>query len=202
MKIICIGRNYAEHAKELNNAVPKEPVIFIKPKSALARPGIPIHYPEFTDNLQYECEVVLRVCKNGKQIPQKFARQYFDQWTVGIDFTARDLQNKLKEEGLPWEKAKAFDDSAVVGNFIPIDPDILYSSSFSLNLNEEPVQRGHTSDLIFSFEHIVSHISQYFTLQIGDLIFTGTPKGVGPVLPYDVLSGYLNHEKMFEVEVR
>jgi acylpyruvate hydrolase len=202
MKIICIGRNYAEHAKELNNAVPKEPVIFIKPKSALARPGIPIHYPEFTDNLQYECEVVLRVCKNGKQIPQKFARQYFDQWTVGIDFTARDVQNKLKEEGLPWEKAKAFDDSAVVGNFIPIDHDILYSSSFSLNLNEEPVQRGHTSDLIFSFEHIISHVSQYFTLQIGDLIFTGTPKGVGPVLPYDVLSGYLNHEKMFEVEIR
>jgi acylpyruvate hydrolase len=202
MKIICIGRNYAEHAKELNNAVPKEPVVFIKPKSALARPGIPIHYPEFTDNLQYECEVVLRVCKNGKQIPQKFARQYFDHWTVGIDFTARDLQNKLKEEGLPWEKAKAFDDSAVVGKFISIDYDILYSSSFSLNLNEEPVQRGHTSDLIFSFEHLVSHISQYFTLQIGDLIFTGTPKGVGPVLPYDVLSGYLNHEKMFEVEVR
>jgi 2-keto-4-pentenoate hydratase/2-oxohepta-3-ene-1,7-dioic acid hydratase in catechol pathway len=202
MKIICIGRNYAEHAKELNNAVPKEPVVFIKPKSALSRPGLPIHYPEFTDNLQYECEVVLRVCKNGKQIPQKFARQYFDHWTVGIDFTARDLQNKLKEEGLPWEKAKAFDDSAVVGNFIPIDYDILYSSSFSLNLNEEPVQRGHTSDLIFSFEHLVSHISQYFTLQIGDLIFTGTPKGVGPVLPFDVLSGYLNHEKMFEVEVR
>jgi acylpyruvate hydrolase len=202
MKIICIGRNYAEHAKELNNAVPKEPVVFIKPKSALARPGIPVHYPEFTDNLQYECEVVLRICKNGKQIPQKFARQYFDHWTVGIDFTARDVQNKLKEDGLPWEKAKAFDDSAVVGNFIPIDYDILYSSSFSLNLNEEPVQRGHTSDLIFSFEHLVSHISQYFTLQIGDLVFTGTPKGVGPVLPYDVLTGYLNHEKMFEVEIR
>lgn len=202
MKIICIGRNYAEHAKELNNPLPKEPVIFMKPKSALARTGLPIHYPEFTDNLQYECEIVLRVCKNGKQIPQKFARQYFDQWTVGIDFTARDIQNRLKEQGLPWETAKAFDDSAAVGRFIPIDQELLYSSSFSLSINSEPVQRGHTSDLLFSFEKLVSHISQYFTLQIGDLIFTGTPKGVGPVLPYDVLEGYLNHEKLLEVEMR
>lgn len=202
MKIICIGRNYAEHAKELNNAVPTEPVIFIKPKSALSRPEFPIHYPEFTDNLQYECEVVLRVCKNGKQIPQKFARQYFDHWTVGIDFTARDLQNRLKEEGLPWEKAKAFDDSAVVGKFIPIDYDNLYSTGFSLSLNDVTVQRGHTSDLIFPFEQLISHISQYFTLQIGDLIFTGTPKGVGPVLPYDRLTGFLNNEKLFDVEIR
>jgi len=202
MKIICIGRNYAEHAKELNNPLPKEPVIFLKPKSALARPGLPIHYPEFTDNLQYECEVVLRVCKNGKQIPQKYARQYFDQWTVGIDFTARDVQNRLKTEGLPWEIAKAFDDSAVVGKFVPVDYDNLYSTSFSLSLNQETVQRGHTSDLIFSFEKLISHISQYFTLQIGDLIFTGTPQGVGQVLPYDTLEGYLNHEKMFEIEIR
>lgn len=202
MKIICIGRNYAEHAKELNNPLPKEPVIFMKPKSALARPGIPVHYPQFTDNLQYECEVVLRVCKNGRQIPQKFARQYFDQWSVGIDFTARDLQNKLKEEGLPWERAKAFDDSAVVGNFIPIDESNLYSSTFSLSQNGAIVQKGHTSDLIFSFEHLISYISQYFTLQIGDLIFTGTPKGVGPVLPYDRLEGFLNNEKMFDIEIK
>ncbi len=202
MKIICIGRNYAEHAKELNNPLPKEPVIFMKPKSALARPGIPVHYPQFTDNLQYECEVVLRVCKNGRQIPQKFARQYFDHWSVGIDFTARDLQNKLKEEGLPWERAKAFDDSAVVGNFIPIDESNLYSSTFSLSQNGAIVQKGHTSDLIFSFEHLISYISQYFTLQIGDLIFTGTPKGVGPVLPYDRLEGFLNNEKMFDIEIK
>lgn len=202
MKIICIGRNYAEHAKELNNAIPTEPVIFIKPKSALSRPGIPVHYPEFTDNLQYECEIVLRICKNGKQIPQKFARQYFDQWTVGIDFTARDLQNKLKEQGLPWEKAKAFDDSAVVGKFIPFDPEQLYTAGFSLDLNRETVQRGHTSDLLFSFEQLITHISRYFTLQIGDLIFTGTPKGVGPVLPYDILEGFLNGEKLFEVEIK
>lgn len=202
MKIICIGRNYAEHAKELNNPLPKEPVIFLKPKSALVRPGVAINYPEFTDNLQYECEVVLRICKNGKKISQKYARQYFDQWTVGIDFTARDVQTKLKEQGLPWEIAKAFDDSAVVGRFIPFEPENLYSSSFSLSLNNETVQRGHTSDLIFSFEKLINYISQYFTLQIGDLIFTGTPKGVGPVLPYDVLEGYLNHEKLFEVELR
>lgn len=202
MKIICIGRNYADHAKELNNPLPKEPVIFMKPKSALARPGIPVHYPQFTDNLQYECEVVLRICKNGRQIPQKFARQYFDHWTVGIDFTARDLQNKLKEEGLPWERAKAFDDSAVVGNFVPINEANLYSTQFSLSQNGAIVQKGHTSDLIFSFEHLISYISQYFTLQIGDLIFTGTPKGVGPVLPYDKLAGYLNNEKMFDIEIK
>lgn len=202
MKIICVGRNYAEHAKELNNPLPKEPVLFMKPKSALARQGLPVHYPQFTDNLQYECEVVLRICKNGRQIPQKFAKQYFDQWTVGIDFTARDLQNKLKEEGLPWERAKAFDDSAVVGKFVPVDENNLYGAHFSLSQNEVVVQKGHTSDLIFSFEHLISYISQYFTLQIGDLIFTGTPKGVGAVLPYDRLAGYLNNEKMFDIEIK
>lgn len=202
MKIICVGRNYAEHAKELNNPLSKEPVIFLKPKSALARTGVAINYPEFTDNLQYECEVVLRICKNGKKISEKHAHQYFDQWTVGIDFTARDVQTKLKNQGLPWEIAKAFDDSAVVGQFVPFQRDELYTTSFSLDLNKEKVQTGTTADLIFSFEKLISYISQYFTLQIGDLIFTGTPKGVGPVLPYDVLEGYLNDEKLFEVEIR
>jgi len=202
MKIICVGRNYAEHAKELNNPLPKEPVIFLKPKSALARTGVPINYPEFTDNLQYECEVVLRICKNGKKISERHAHQYFDQWTVGIDFTARDVQNKLKNQGLPWEIAKAFDDSAVVGQFVPFQREELYSANFSLDLNKEKVQTGTTADLIFSFEKLISYISQYFTLQIGDLIFTGTPKGVGPVLPYDVLEGFLNNEKLFEVEIR
>ena len=202
MKIICIGRNYAEHAKELNNPVPEEPVIFMKPKSAIARPGAPIHYPEFTDNLQYECEVVLRVCKNGRQIPERFARQYFDSWTVGLDFTARDVQTRLKAKGLPWEIAKSFDNSAAVGRFIPFDPGELYGASFSLMVNKETVQRGHTSDLLFSFEKIISYVSNYFTLQIGDLIFTGTPKGVGAVLPFDSLEGYLNNEKLLEVEIR
>lgn len=202
MKIICIGRNYAEHAKELNNPLPKEPIIFLKPKSALIRSGAPITYPEFTDNLQYECEVVLRICKNGRKIPERFAHQYFDQWTVGIDFTARDLQNKLKENGHPWEIAKAFDNSAMVGDFVPIDYDNVYNSSFSLKVNHNTVQHGSTSDLIFSFEKLVSYASRFFTLQIGDLIFTGTPKGVGMVLPYDILEGFLNNEKLFEVEVR
>jgi acylpyruvate hydrolase len=202
MKIVCIGRNYAEHAKELNNPLPKEPVIFMKPKSALARLGVPVHYPQFTDNLQYECEVVLRICKNGRHIPEKFARQYFDQWTVGIDFTARDIQNKLKDAGLPWERAKAFDDSAVVGTFVPVDDANLYNTGFSLNQNEIVVQEGNTADLIFSFEYLISYISQYFTLQIGDLIFTGTPKGVGAVLPYDKLEGFLNQVKMFEVDIK
>jgi acylpyruvate hydrolase len=202
MKIICIGRNYAEHAKELNNPLPEEPVIFLKPKSAIARPGAPIHYPEFTDNLQYECEVVLRVCKNGRQIPEKFARQYFDSWTVGIDFTARDVQTRLKAKGLPWEIAKGFDNSAAVGRLVPYDANELYSTSFSLMINKETVQRGHTSDLLFSFEKIISYVSNYFTLQIGDLIFTGTPKGVGAVLPFDMLEGYLNNEKLLEVEIR
>ncbi|MFT4063084.1 MAG: fumarylacetoacetate hydrolase family protein [Edaphocola sp.] len=202
MKIICIGRNYAEHAKELNNPAPKEPIVFMKPKSALAKPGAGVHYPEFTDNLQYECEVVLRIGKNGKHIPQKYARQYFDQWTVGIDFTARDIQTKLQQQGLSWECAKAFDDSAVLGRFVPIDFDNLYGTSFSLNLNGQTVQRGHTSDLIFPFEHLVSYVSKFFTLQIGDLIFTGTPSGVGPVLPFDVLEGYLNHEKLLDAEVK
>ncbi len=202
MKIICIGRNYAEHAKELNNPLPKEPIIFLKPKSALVRSGIPISYPAFTDNLQYECEIVLRICKNGRKIPEKYAHQYYDQWTVGLDLTARDIQDKLKKQGLPWELAKAFDNSAIVGNFIDIDRSQLYNTSFHLNLNDQTVQQGNTADLIFSFEKIISFISRFFTLQIGDLIFTGTPKGVGMILPYDNLEGFLNDEKLFEVELR
>jgi acylpyruvate hydrolase len=202
MKIVCIGRNYAEHAKELNNPLPKTPVIFLKPKSALVRVGSPVIYPQFTDDLQYECEVVLRVCKNGVNIPQKFARQYFNAWSVGVDFTARDIQQQQKEAGLPWEIAKAFDNSAVVGEFEAIDYSQMYSTAFSLSKNGAVVQKGHTSDLIFSFEYIISYVSQFFTLQIGDLIYTGTPAGVGPVLPSDTLEGFLNHKKMFEVQIR
>lgn len=201
MKIICIGRNYAEHAKELDNPLPKEPVIFLKPKSALVRSGNAINYPEFTDNLQYECEIVLRICKNGKKIPYKAARHYFDQWTVGIDFTARDVQSRLKSQGLPWELSKAFDDSAVVGQFRPV-PEKPYNTRFSLMLNEETVQQGNTADMIFSFEQIISYASQYFTLQIGDLVFTGTPSGVGAVLPYDVLEGFIEDEKLLAIELK
>ncbi len=196
MKIICIGRNYMEHAKELNNPLPKEPIIFLKPKSALVRSGIPISYPSFTDNLQYECEIVLRICKNGRKIPEKYAQQYYDQWTVGVDLTARDLQNKLKSQGLPWEIAKAFDHSAIVGDFIPIDREQVYNTPFSLKVT------GNTAVVIFSFEKIISYVSRFFTLQIGDVIFTGTPKGVGTILPYDKLEGFIDTEKLFEVELR
>jgi acylpyruvate hydrolase len=203
MKIICVGRNYAEHAKELNNTVPEQPVIFLKPQSAMVRPKFPVHYPEFTDNLQYECEVVIRICRNGKQIPQKAARQYFDHWTVGIDFTARDVQNRLKAKGLPWEIAKSFDNSAVVGDWVALAPDEpLGNATFSLNVNGTQAQEGKTSDMIHSFEKIVSYVSKFFTLQIGDVIFTGTPAGVGPVLPYDRLEGFLNDKKLLDVEVR
>ena len=201
MKIICIGRNYVEHAKELQNEVPSEPVIFIKPKTALAHPHLQIHYPEFTDDLQFEAEVVLKISKNGKFIKERAARQYFDQWTIGIDFTARDVQTRLKAKGLPWELAKAFDGSAAVGQFVPVPDGPLTHYDFALQVNDKTVQQGNTGQMIFSFEKIISYASKYFTLQIGDLIFTGTPAGVGPVLPYDQLNGFLDGEHLLNVEI-
>ena len=197
-KIICIGRNYIDHAKELNNPVPAEPVIFLKPASSLNAAEIPVKYPEFTTNLQYECEIVLKIGKAGKDIPEKAALEYFDQWTVGLDFTARDLQQVLKEKGLPWELAKAFDQSASVGKFVSVDKKKLYRASFALHKNGEGVQSGHTSDLIFSFEKIIQFVSRFFTMEAGDLIFTGTPKGVGPVVSGDRLTGFLNGERLLE----
>jgi len=202
MKIICIGRNYRDHALELNNPVPDEPVVFLKPKSSVAIPTLPVLYPEFTDNLQYECEVILKICKNGKQISERSALHYYKEWSVGIDFTARDLQNKLKSKGLPWECAKAFDGSAVLGDFVPVPADMRYQSSFSLHQNGNLVQQGYTGDLIFSFEKIISYVSRFFTLQIGDIIFTGTPAGVGAVLPYDRLEAFLNDEQLLAVELK
>jgi 2-keto-4-pentenoate hydratase/2-oxohepta-3-ene-1,7-dioic acid hydratase in catechol pathway len=198
LKIICIGRNYIDHAKELNNPVPAEPVVFLKPASSLNATGIPVKYPEFTANLQYECEIVLKISKTGKNIPLKAALEYFDQWTVGLDFTARDLQQTLKEKGLPWELAKAFDQSAAIGKFIPVDKKKLYETSFALHKNRKEVQSGHTSDLIFSFEKIIQFVSRFFILEAGDLIFTGTPKGVGPVVSGDQLTGFLNGERLLE----
>jgi 2-keto-4-pentenoate hydratase/2-oxohepta-3-ene-1,7-dioic acid hydratase in catechol pathway len=203
MKIICIGRNYAEHARELNNEVPREPVIFMKPKTAILAPDKPLYYPEFTDDLHYECELVVRIAKNGKYVREKFARKYYEEVTVGIDFTARDLQQKQKEKGLPWEIAKAFDGSAAVGRFIPIDEiDHLKDTRFSLKINDNLVQQGHAADMIFSVNQVIEHISKYFTLNIGDLIFTGTPAGVGPVNMYDKLEGFLENEKLLEVNIR
>ncbi len=203
MKIICIGRNYAEHAKELNNDVPTEPVIFIKPRTALLFPEKPLYYPEFTDDLQYECELVYKICKNGKYIKEKFAHKYYNAVTVGIDFTARDLQQKLKSKGLPWELAKAFDGSAAVGEFMPVSADMdLDNINFSLKRNGETVQLGNSHDMIFTIDQIIEYVSMYFTLNIGDLIFTGTPAGVGPVNVYDELEGYIGDKKLLFVDIQ
>ncbi len=201
MKIFCIGRNYGEHAKELGNEIPDEPVVFIKPKTALLQGNATFYYPQFSNELHYELELVLHICKNGKYISQKNAQHYYNQITVGIDFTARDIQNELKAKGLPWEKAKGWDGSAVVGSWKKIE-EIKQPINFSLTLNNEPVQTGISSQMIHSFDKIVSHISEYFSLNIGDVIFTGTPAGVGECTITDVLRGYLEGEKLFEVEIK
>jgi len=203
MKIICIGRNYAEHAKELNNAVPTEPVFFMKPDTALLIRNRPFYYPEFTADLHYECELVLRIGKLGRHISEKFAHTYYDAIGIGIDFTARDLQQKAKEKGLPWEKAKSFDFSAPVSRFIPIlEFKDLNNIQFSLQLNEQTVQEGNSRDMIFSFDAIISYVSKFVTLRTGDYIFTGTPAGVGPVKIGDKLEAFLEGEKLLIVPVK
>ena len=201
MKIFCIGRNYVEHAKELGNAVPDEPVIFIKPKTALIQGSTPFYYPQFSNELHYEAELVLHICKNGKYITERYASKYYNNITVGIDFTARDIQKHLKEKGLPWEKAKAWDGSACIGKWKDINT-VKKPINFSLNLNGTQVQKATSADMIFSFDKIVAHISEYFSLNIGDLIFTGTPAGVGECVVTDVLTGFLEDEQVFEVEVK
>ncbi|RMG80580.1 MAG: FAA hydrolase family protein [Bacteroidetes bacterium] len=203
MKIICIGRNYAEHAKELGNKIEKEPVFFLKPDSALLQKNKPFFYPDFSNEIHYEAELVFRLKRIGKHIDKKFAHKYIDSVTVGIDFTARDIQQACKQKGLPWEKAKAFDGSAVVGNFYSVErfPDIT-QLQFSLKKNGETVQQGNAEEMIFNVFEIIEYVSRYMTLKIGDLIFTGTPKGVGPVAINDVLEGYLENEKVFELKVK
>ena len=203
MKIICIGRNYAEHAKELGNEIPDEPVIFMKPKSALLQSHTPFYYPEFTNELHYECELVLRVCKNGKYIQERHASNYYNGITVGIDFTARDLQNEAKAKGLPWEKSKAFDNSAAVGKFIDITPEINKKNvNFKLLKNKELVQKGNSGQMIFSFDAIIANISNYFSLNIGDIIFTGTPAGVGECVVGDELEAFLEEQSLLHFEVK
>ena len=203
MKIFCIGRNYAEHAKELGNEIPEEPVIFMKPKTAVLPPNTPFYYPPFTNELHYETEIVLQVCKNGQQINVEQASEYVDAFTIGIDFTARDIQNELKKKGLPWEKAKAWDHSAILGNWINSKPERFLSPIlFSLEKNKEKVQIGNSDDMLFSFNEIVMHISKYFTLNIGDLIYTGTPAGVGECVTGDLLEGFYQQEKMFSIEIK
>ena len=194
MKIICVGRNYVAHAQELNNAVPEEPVLFMKPDSALLRNNDPFFIPEWTHDLHHEVELIIKINRLGKNIDKKFAHRYYSEIGLGIDFTARDVQNTLKNKGLPWEKAKAFDHSAVLcPEFVPVDslPD-RKAIDFRLDINGKTVQEGNSALMIFSFEDIISHVSKYFTLKIGDLIYTGTPAGVGPVQIGDRLEGYLN----------
>ena len=202
MKIFCIGRNYLEHAKELNNAVPTKPLIFMKPPTALLLDNKPFYYPEFTKNLHHEVEVVLKISKNGKAIQPEFAHRYYDKIGLGIDFTARDLQDELKAKGQPWEIAKGFDNSAVLSDFVDLKDFDETNISFQLLKNGEIVQKGTTKDLIFSFDTVVSYISQFFTLQQGDLIYTGTPEGVGAVKIGDKLEGFLEGKPMFICEIK
>ena len=207
MKIICIGRNYAEHAKELNNPVPERPVVFMKPASALLVNRKPFYYPEFTNDIHYEAEIVLKIGKNGRHVQPEFAPDYISEIGLGIDFTARDLQSELKEKSQPWELAKGFDGSAVIGDFV--SPDALPALSnieFYLEKNGERVQHGFSKDMLFSFTDIICFVSQYFKLQMGDYIYTGTPAGVGPVAIGDRLQGYLvtrdGHREVLGCEVR
>jgi 2-keto-4-pentenoate hydratase/2-oxohepta-3-ene-1,7-dioic acid hydratase in catechol pathway len=203
MKIICVGRNYILHAKELGNEIPEEPVIFMKPKNALLQNHTPFYYPEFTNELHYECELVLRINKNGKYIQERQAPNYYNEISVGIDFTARDIQNQLKEKGLPWEKAKAFDNSAAVGKFLNISSFAdRQNIDFRFYLNSELKQQGNSANMIFSFDNLVAHISSYFSLNIGDLIFTGTPAGVGECLVGDMLEAHIGDELLLRLEVK
>lgn len=203
MKIICIGRNYSEHAKELGNEKPKEPVFFLKPDTAISPKGHPFFIPYFSKNIQHEVELVVRINRLGKHIEEKFAHKYYEQIGLGIDFTARDIQQKMKEKGLPWEKAKGFDGSAVISReyvnkkYLKLD-----NLNFSLKKNKTVVQSGNTQQMLFNIDQIIAYISQFYTLKIGDLIYTGTPSGVGKVNPGDVLEGFIEEKKMFEVKVR
>ena len=191
------------HANELGNDLPEEPVIFMKPKSALLQSHTPFYYPEFTNELNYECELVLRISKNGKYIQERHAGNYYNGITTGIDFTARDIQNELKAKGLPWEKAKAFDNSAAIGKFIDIVPGFNKKNiNFTFYKNKELMQTGNSGDMIFSFDYIISHISNYFSLNIGDLIFTGTPAGVGECVVGDELEAFVEKEMLLKMEVK
>jgi len=203
MKIFCIGRNYIDHAKELNNPIPLEPMIFMKPPTAMLRDGKPFYIPDFSNNIHYEVELVVKISKNGKNIDPKFVESHYNEITVGIDFTARDIQKKLKEKGHPWEISKAFDFSAAVGKWIDFDEYMKSNNiEFSLNKNGIPVQVGNKKDMIFSINTLIIYLSKYFKLQIGDLIYTGTPAGVGKVKKGDILEGFLEKEQLLYCEIR
>ena len=204
MRIFCIGRNYVEHIQELNNEKPDDPVIFTKPDTALIRNNGPFYYPEFSKDIHHEVELVLRICKEGKNIEEKFAHKYYDSIGIGIDFTARDLQTKAKEKGLPWDIAKGFNGSAPLSDkFIPVsDFKNIKDINFSLQIDGKLKQQGNTSLMLFNFDFIISYLSKFFTLRTGDYIFTGTPKGVSAVTVGNVLSAYIENEKLLEFEVK
>ncbi|NRF39793.1 fumarylacetoacetate hydrolase family protein [Pedobacter foliorum] len=203
MKIIAIGRNYAAHVKELNNPIPQSPVIFLKPDTAVLKDNKPFYIPEFSSDIHYELEVVLKICKEGKHISEKFAPNYYEEMGLGIDFTARDIQTLHKEKGLPWELAKAFDNSAVISTFVPKSQfKDVYNLEFELKINNENRQTGNTKDMLFPFERIISFVSQYITLKKGDLIFTGTPEGVGKVNPGDKLEAWLSGQQLLNFDIK
>lgn len=203
MKIICIGRNYVDHIAELQNEKPSEPVVFMKPDSAILLKQHPFVIPEFSNNIQHEIELIVKINKVGKYIDTKFAHKYYDEISVGIDFTARDLQKELKAKGLPWEKAKAFDGSAVIGEFLPKSQfNSMENITFELTNNNKTVQKGDSSHMLWKIDELISFVSQYFTLKIGDIIFTGTPAGVAAVKPEDVLEGFLEGNKLFSIQIK
>lgn len=203
MKILAIGRNYAEHIEELNNERPSEPVVFTKPETALLKKNLPFYYPSISNDIHHEVEVLLKIGKNGKNIEEKFAHKYYDEIGLGIDFTARDLQTKAKEKGLPWALAKGFNSSAPISYFRPkSDYKDMNDLNFSLDIDGKTVQEGNTSLVLFSFSYIISYISKYITLKRGDIIFTGTPKGVGPIQIGNRLEGYLEGEKLLNFEIK
>lgn len=203
MKIICIGRNYVNHIEELNNERPSEPVIFMKPDSAVLLKQHPFVIPEFSQDIHHEIEIIVRINKVGKHIDAKFAHKYYDEISVGIDFTARDVQDQLKSKGLPWEKAKSFDGSAVIGEFLPKKQfNSLENVTFELTNNNKTVQKSNASHMLWKIDELISFISRYFTLKIGDIIFTGTPEGVAVVKPDDVLEGFLEGNKLFRIQVK
>jgi 2-keto-4-pentenoate hydratase/2-oxohepta-3-ene-1,7-dioic acid hydratase in catechol pathway len=203
MKIICIGRNYADHAKELNNPVPTEPVFFLKPETALLHKNNPFVYPSFSNNIQHEIELVIKINRLGKHIEEKFAHKYYNEIGIGVDFTARDLQEECKAKGLPWERAKAFDGSAPTSKFVTIEQfEDINNLDFSLTVNGELKQQGNTSNMIFNFDKIIAYISKFFTLKIGDIIYTGTPAGVGPVQINDTIQCFIEDKKMLTFNVK
>lgn len=203
MKIICIGRNYVDHISELNNEKPTEPVIFMKPDTAVLPKKTPFVIPAFSNDMHHEVEILVKICKVGKYISPKFAHKYYEEIGLGIDFTARDVQTKLKEKGLPWEKAKSFDHSAVIGDFLPKnDFSSVENINFELKSNGQSVQIGNTNLMLWKIDELVAYVSQYFTLKKGDIIFTGTPKGVAKVVEGDVLEGFIEDKSMFKIQIK